>query len=163
MKKIFLMVAAVALSGCAATQPRTGSIVVHKFAYDEMKTDNPFLVKKDSVDVLSNDLTAKLIEQIKSNSKMTISKDCSGADFELVGKFESINARVDSHWRFVTVTVNNLYEIDTDVKLKRCNTGELLDDWGPSKSGENVSDLIGDLAEYIGERVSREKVKPVQP
>lgn len=159
MKKIIpLLIIAAITTGCAATQPRTGSIAVHKFATDSYTTDNPFQVKREVVDIMADELQKHILYYIKRDTKLIPAQDCTtGADYELVGRFQEVNSKIDSHWRLVTVTVNQLFEIDTDgVQLKRCKTGEVLVDVGPSKDGENATSALKSLADKIVGKISSE-------
>lgn len=159
MRSIFASVLAIALlAGCAPTQPRTGSIVINKFSVEGFKTDNPFQVKRDAVEMMRDELYNSIIEKVKNETKMTIATDCSTGDFELTGRFEEINSKIDSHWRVVTVTVNQMFDVDTDGLLKRCLTGETVVEFGPSKSGESMSDVIESLAEKIVSEISKERL-----
>jgi len=159
MKRIISSALALALlAACAPTQPRTGTVVINKFSIDGYKTDNPFQVKKDAVEMMRDELHKSIIENITTNTKMKIAPDCSTGDFELTGRFEEINSKIDSHWRLVTVTVNQLFDVDIDGQLKRCKTGETLMEFDPSKSGESMSEVIESLAGKIVSEISKERV-----
>lgn len=156
---IWAILAFVLLSACAPTQPRTGSIVINKFSIEGYKTDNPFQVKKDAVEMMRDELYSGIIAYVKKDTKMTIVPDCTTGDFELTGRFEEINSKIDSHWRVVTITVNQLFDVDIDGQLKRCRTGEKLVEFGPSKSGESMANIINHLAKKIVSKISKEPAK----
>ena len=157
MKRNFWAVTVlVLLTACAPTQPRTGSIVINKFSIEGYKTDNPFQVKKDALETMRDELHNSIIAYVTKDTKMTIVPDCTTGDFELTGRFEEVNSKIDSHWRVVTITVNQLFDVDIDGQLKRCRTGEKLVEFGPSKSGESMASVIDGLADKIVSKISKE-------
>lgn len=164
MKKIILAAVAVSvLTGCAATTPRLGTIVINKFASDVYETNNPMQVKDDVVERLSRDLHKSILKHIKSDSKLEIVPDCSTGDFELTGKFEKVNVEIDSHYRFVTIKVSQEFKVDIVAELKSCKTGELLVALDPGADDEDMASLIDSLGEDIVGEISRVKVPKVKP
>lgn len=159
MRVLLLVIMVFMTTACAPTQYRTGSVAINKFSIDDYRTNNPMHVKKDVAEHIRDELHSNIVKSIPKDTKLTVSESCETADFELTGRFEEINSKIDSHWRLVTVTVNQLFQVDTDdVKLKRCKTGEVLLDIGPSKQSEDMSSLLDSLADKIVSKIAKEKI-----
>lgn len=150
-----LLLALVALSGCAATQPRTGTIVVQPFATTDFRTNNHLQVSPEAVSRMERELNQHILKELKNESKLTIGKDCMTADFELTGKIDEVKAKFDSHWRVVTVTVNQEFAVNVLAWLKDCKTGKVLVESERSEDDEDLSNALDNIAGSIVKDISR--------
>jgi len=157
MKKFICLIVIAALAGCAQHPMRTGSIVVNKFDIKGYQTNNPMQVKDDVLQRLSNDLHVSILKHITNDSKMTLAKDCQDGDFELTGKFEKVNVNLDSHWRVVTVTVNQEFDVDVRAELKNCKTGAKVVEFDADEDDEDMNNLIDNLGDSVVKGIKKDK------
>jgi hypothetical protein len=157
--KLFILALLVCtiMAGCASHPLRTGKIVVTPFDTKDYKTNNPMQVRDDVAERLSRDLQKSIIKYINEDSKMTMAKDCSDGDYILTGRFEQIDSSIDSHWRFVTVTVNQKFDVDIEGFLKSCKTGKELKRFDPGKGGEDMSSMIDSLGDKVVSNIRKDE------
>lgn len=157
MTKVILLILAFIVTGCAQHPMRTGQIVINKFDIKDYQTNNPLQVKDDVVERLSGDLHKALLKYIPQDSKMTVSKECKEGDFELTGKFEKVDVKIDSHFRLVTIKVTQEFSVDVSGELKKCKTGEVIARFESDKDNEDMKSVIDDLAENVVHKIKKDK------
>jgi hypothetical protein len=158
MKRMILMILAVfTLAGCASHPMRTGKIVVNQFETKDYKTNNPIQVKDDVAERISRDLHKAVLKYLGEDSKMTLAHDCSDGDYVLTGRFEKIDSKIDSHWRIVTITINQEFDVDIEGVLKNCKTSQELKRFDPGKSGEDMSSMINSLGNKIVSNIKKDE------
>ena len=164
MRRLYVMILWMSLLvGCTQPVPyRTGTIVLQKFGIEDYKNPNPVAIRKDVAESLRDTLHRELLAELQDESKLKIGKDCGDADFELTGRFVSINQELDSHYRFVTVTVEQKFEVGVQGQLKRCRSDEVLVTFDEMEDDEDMSNLLDNLASYIVSEINRDRtgIKP---
>lgn len=144
-----VLLSAMIVTACTPAPLRTGSLVINKFGIEDYKNPNPVAIRKDVAESLRDGLYRELLTKIKEDSKLNIAQDCSTADYELTGRFERINSKIDSHYRLVLVTVNHQFEVEVEGLLRRCRSGEVVTDFSASEEKEDMENLIEKLADSI--------------
>lgn len=158
MKRIILaLTVCTIMTGCASHPMRTGRLVVNQFEAKGYTTNNPLQVKDDVAERLAENLHNAILGYVAKDTKMTLAKDCSDGDYELVGKFEKIDSKIDSHWRFVTVTVNQNFDVKIVGTLKKCKTGETVVDFDSGDDDENMSSVIDNIADDVVSDVRKDE------
>lgn len=158
MKKLVVLLLVLVCAGCAPTQLRTGPLVVNKFEVAGFKTDNPFYVKRDAVETMRDDLHKAILRYVATDTKFNVVNECSENAWELVGRFEEINAKIESHWRFVTISVNNEFDVSLDGHLQKCGSAQKIAEFELDESGDNMSDIIDEIGENVVYQVKNERI-----
>lgn len=135
---------------------RTGSVVVEKFSINGYKTSNPVNIKKDVAEYVQDGLQREILNYLKQDSKLTAADSCDMADYRLVGSVKEINSDIESHYRFVTVTVNNKFEVDIEGALLRCKDGFQVAEFSSSKDEEKMDKLLEKLAGSVVKDVRKD-------
>ena len=158
MRWLYMILSLSLLVGCTQPVPyRAGTIVVHHFGIEDYKNHNPVAIRKDVAENLRETLHRELLTEVQDESKLKIGKSCEDADFELTGRFESVNQELDSHYRFVTVTVEQKFEVSVQGQLKRCRSGEVVVTFDQSEDDEDMSNLLDNLASHIVSEINRDR------
>jgi hypothetical protein len=144
------------ISGCSTAPFRTGSVVIDKFDTSKYRTSNPVFIKADVADYVREHLHDGLRQYLLQDSKLTIAENCSSGDYRLVGRIKEINTDVESHYRFVTVTVNNNFEIDAEGELVSCKSGDKIAEFSVSKDEDRMDKAVDELAEKIVAKIRRD-------
>ena len=150
MKLIVVLSTIWIISGCATTIYRTGTISVSKFTFDAETNRNPIQISNEAVENIRSALESNLLRNIKEETKMEIvNGGCSNSDYELIGKITRLDGEIDHHFRFVMVTHNNKYSIDTEGSLIDCKNGVSIVNFSRDKDTESIMDAIENVAEHI--------------
>lgn len=157
MKHLYAIILPLFLfAACTPGPYRTGTIVVNKFEIEDYKNPNPIAIRKDVAENLRDTLYRELLAELHNESKFKIGTDCGNSDFELTGRFASINQKLDSHYRFVTVTVEQKFEVSVQGQLKSCRSGKVLATFDQSEDDEDMSNLLNNLASHIVSDINRD-------
>lgn len=161
MKCIFLFIVLFVASGCTSAPFRTGSVAIEKFSIENYKTSNPVDIKKDVAEFVQKGLYQELHSHMLRDSKLTTAADCSVADYRLTGTITQIDSQIESHYRFVTITVNQNFEVEVEGSLFRCSTGEKVLDFSVDEERDKMDEVAEELAEEIIGKIRKDKLKVV--
>ena len=162
-KYLVLLISVLNIVSCTSVPHRTGTIVINKFETKGYRTNNPVHVKDDVVEKLRDDLHARILQYLTMDSKLRLATDCSSGDYELTGTFEDVDAFIDSHWRLVTITVEQKFKVGVDVKLLRCSTKEVVVETDPDESDEDMKAIINEIAEDIIKDIRKDPTLVAKP
>ena len=152
MKIIFVLVLLM-LSGCATPPYRTGTIAVQKFTTTNFETNNPFMVKQDAVDKISEQLQTEIKTQVEEKTKMRLGANCLSSDYELIGRVLRVDSDVDSSLRPFHFSVYNRFSVHFDSNLIDCKTQKIVKNLSHNESEKNMIKVIGKLGDYIRNRI----------
>lgn len=154
MKWLLTSIMLLLCAGCAPTVYRTGTISVSKFTFDAETNRNPIQISNEAVENIRAALESNLIRMVKEETKMKVVQGgCQKANFELVGKITKLDGEIDHHYRFVMVTHNNKYTIETEGFLVDCKTGKPVVEFSQDNDRENIMDAIENVSEHIAKDV----------
>lgn len=154
IRSLFLMMAF--LAGCAAGPYRTGSIVINKFTMINMENSNPFDIRPDVLQTVQDSVQKQIVSAIQERGHFKIAQSCKDAEYELVGEFTHMNVRINSHYRFVTITVSREFEADAEGYLVKCGTGERITEFGVGCNDEDFASAVQDMADDVVDQIERE-------
>jgi hypothetical protein len=157
MKKLIIGMAIVVMAGCANHPMRTGKLVVNQFEAKSYTTNNPMQVKDDVAERLSENLRTEILRRLSKDTKMTMAKDCGDGDFELTGRFTEINSEIESHWRFILMTMNQKFDVYVTGSLKKCKTGETIAKFELDNDDENMTAVIDDIGKNVVGNINKDK------
>ncbi|MCL2761062.1 MAG: LPS assembly lipoprotein LptE [Desulfuromonadales bacterium] len=158
MKRIILLVTFVALTGCAPTMYRVGTISIPPFEIVKTAKVDPLTVTQEVAKNVQDTFNDRLLNEINENTQLKpVAGGCSVADYELLGRITQIESDIDSHYRFVTSTVNKRVSMDVKGILRDCKTGYTVVEFDLDKDKESAIETIEYLAGKIVKKIAKVK------
>lgn len=153
MKKIILVIVAIALTGCAA--PKTiapYSVALEKFDISSTKINNPIDLKPDVIMSIIDMINVEMVEDLQDNKRLVLDASCATATYKLEGKIKKIYSQMK-----VFGSSKYRMEINAEAWLKKCSDGSVVAraeaDDTDNDIGHVTRTIAGDLVESLGEKV----------
>ena len=162
MKRYCILLLALLISACASTTQkveRTGKVIIMPFETTDFVTSDPVDIRQDVVESVRDNLRKRLEHYLLRDSKMVAGVDCDGDSMKLVGKIREVNAETDHNYRFVMVKSTRKFEVAIKGQLLRCRDNSEVVDFRQEEDGDNMKDIIDQLAEYVVDEIRYEKIE----
>ncbi|ABK99321.1 hypothetical protein Ppro_1709 [Pelobacter propionicus DSM 2379] len=149
VKNSTLFFIALMLTACASPIPRAGSIVVNQFASDRYQTNNPSAVTGETVGDISRTSRRFMIERLRAETRMTVVRDCTTGDYELVGHVSKVMSDTKSRWWVFGFGVRQHFELELEAELRRCGTGEIVRTLRIANDGNDMEVVAADSSRDV--------------
>lgn len=149
MKNSTLLLIALMLTACASPIPRAGSVVVNRFASDRYQTNNPSAVTGEIVGDISRTSRRFMIERLRAETRMSVVRDCTTGDYELVGHVSKVRSDTKSRWWVVGSGGGQYFELELQAELRRCGTGEIVRKLSVANDGDDMEEIVADSSRDV--------------
>jgi hypothetical protein len=134
----------------ALAAPRTGTICIHPVTINEYSTSDPVEITPDVVAKASQQIKKAVEIEIANESKMTVTKDCTAADFLLNIRLTKVDTIIQ---RLLFGKTERRFSFATEGNLVSSGTGKIVVAFDKDTGLDEYEYSVNDIAEEIVDEV----------